>query len=116
MNSKEALKYLLADSELLYCEHEEDIKFYLEAEKEYNIVLKDLDRLEMLEEILDILRHNTNICKNGKGFTISIWLNTENCDMPSCSSMEELLKVLKVLKEKNVLKDTYSKEELGNDR
>lgn len=50
MTSKEALKYLLADCELLYCEHEEDIKFYLEAEKEYNIVLKDLDKLEKLEK------------------------------------------------------------------
>ena len=76
----------------------------------YGVIKQDLEKLEMLEEILDILRHNTNICKNGKGFTISIWLNTENCDMPSCSNLEELLKVLKVLKEKNVLKDTYSKE------
>ena len=51
MTSKEALKYLLADSELLYCEHEEDIKFYLEAEKEYNIVLKDLEKLDKYKQL-----------------------------------------------------------------
>ena len=51
MTSKEALKYLLVNSEELYSQYEEDEKFYLDAVELYNIVLKDL-------EILDILKNN----------------------------------------------------------
>ena len=112
MTGKKALSKLCmaCDDELLY--EQSGIIFPNEL---YTIIEKDLDRLEILEKMLDILRHNTNISKNGDGFTISIWLNTENCDMPSCSNLEELLKVLKILKEKNVLKDTYSKEVIENE-
>ena len=113
MKSKDALEYLCKN-----CDHE--CCPYIHYEKSrcafYGVIKQDLDRLEMLEEILDILRDNTYICKNGDGFTISIWLNTENCNMPSCSNLEELLKVLKVLKEKKVMRDTYSKEVLENDK
>lgn len=49
MTSKEALKYLLADSEELYNQYEEDEKFYLDAVKLYNIVLKDLEKLEIIK-------------------------------------------------------------------
>ena len=49
MTSKEALKYLLADSEELYNQYEEDEKFYLDAVELYNIVLKDLEVLEILK-------------------------------------------------------------------
>ena len=51
MKSKEALKYLLDNSEELYSEYEEDIKFYLDDKKLYNIVLKDLNRLEKLDDL-----------------------------------------------------------------
>ena len=109
MNSKDALEHVCK-----ICDHE--CCPYIHYDKSrcgfYGIIMQDLDRLEMLEEILDILRDNTYICKNGDGFTISIWLNTENCDMPSCSNLDELLKVLRVLKEKKVMRDTYRKEEL----
>ena len=49
MNSKEALKYLLVNSEELYNQYEEDEKFYLDAVKLYNIVLKDLEILEIIK-------------------------------------------------------------------
>ena len=49
ITSKEALKYLLADSEELYTEYEEE-KFYLEAVELYNIVLKDLEILEIIKK------------------------------------------------------------------
>ena len=121
MNSKEVLEYLKTCK---FCkivmgtDYENDDRYFTLYDvfsEEIEIIQKDLDRLEMLEEILDILRDNTYICKNGDGFTISIWLNTENCDMPSCSNLDELLKVLKVLKEKKVMRDTYSKEVLENE-
>ena len=50
MTSKEALKYLLADSEELYNQYEEDEKFYLDAVELYNIVLKDLEILDILKK------------------------------------------------------------------
>ena len=52
MNSKEALKYLLVNSEELYSQYEEDEKFYLDAVELYNIVLKDLEILEILKNNL----------------------------------------------------------------
>ena len=51
MTSKEALKYLLVNSEELYNQYEEDEKFYLDAVKLYNIVLKDLEILECFRKI-----------------------------------------------------------------
>ncbi|MDY4822196.1 MAG: hypothetical protein SO148_00110 [Candidatus Onthovivens sp.] len=56
MTSKEALNYLLVNSEELYNQYEEDEKFYLDAVELYNIVLKDLDRLEKLEKVIEILK------------------------------------------------------------
>ena len=53
MTSKEALKYLLADSEELYTQYEEDEKFYLNAVELYNIVLKDLEVLEILKKVFN---------------------------------------------------------------
>ena len=113
MNGKDALEHVCN-----ICDH--DCCPYIQYDKSrcgfYGLIRQDLDRLEMLEEILDILRDNTYICKNGDGFTISIWLNTANCNFSSCSNLDEILKVLKVLKEKKVMKDTYSKEVLENDK
>ena len=54
MTSQEALKYLLADSEELYTQYEEDEKFYLNAVKLYNIVLKDLEILEIIKRHCDV--------------------------------------------------------------
>lgn len=51
MTSKEALKYLLVNSEELYNQYEEDEKFYLDAVELYNIVLKDLEILECFKKI-----------------------------------------------------------------
>ena len=56
MTSREALNYLLVNSEELYNQYEEDEKFYLDAVELYNIVLKDLDRLEKLEKVIEILK------------------------------------------------------------
>ena len=56
MTSREALNYLLVNSEELYNQYEEDEKFYLDAVKLYNIVLKDLERLEKLEKVIEILK------------------------------------------------------------
>lgn len=50
MTSKEALKYLLVNSEELYSQYEEDEKFYLDAVELYNIVLKDLEMLEIIKK------------------------------------------------------------------
>ena len=50
MTSKEALKYLLVNSEELYSQYEEDEKFYLDAVELYNIVLKDLEILEIIKK------------------------------------------------------------------
>ena len=49
MTSKEALKYLLVNSEELYNQYEEDEKFYLDAVELYNIVLKDIEKLEIIK-------------------------------------------------------------------
>lgn len=54
MTSKEALQYLLVNSEELYNQYEEDEKFYLDAVELYNIVLKDLEILEILKEHYDV--------------------------------------------------------------
>ena len=63
MTSKEALKYLLVNSEELYSQYEEDEKFYLDAFELYNIVLKDLEVLEIIKtKSVDI-----NLVKNCYG-------------------------------------------------
>ena len=63
MTSKEALKYLLVNSEELYSQYEEDEKFYLDAVELYNIVLKDLEVLEIIKtKSVDI-----NLVKNCYG-------------------------------------------------
>ena len=53
MTSKEALNYLLINSEELYTQYEEDEKFYLDAVELYNIVLKDLEVLEILKKVFN---------------------------------------------------------------
>ena len=59
MTSKEALKYLLVNSEELYNQYEEDEKFYLDAVELYNIVLKDLEILEILKRMVKVRKGNT---------------------------------------------------------
>ena len=72
MTSKEALKYLLVNSEELYSQYEEDEKFYLDAVELYNIVLKDL-------EILEILKNNTIIIKDKEEFQkVKDWLSNND--------------------------------------
>ena len=69
-----------------------------ECWKEYQQFCEDIKKnLEALE----IIKKNTLIQKNGDGFTITVWFNTKNCDFKSCASMEEILKVRKVLKKLN---------------
>lgn len=119
MTSKEALKYLLADSELLYCEHEEDIKFYLEAEKEYNIVLKDLDRLEKLEKENELLKldnqdlHN-QIKKNVKEH-YKEFMEDYDCLLEEYHELykvwEKLKKVIEILKDYFEIWLNYEEEE-----
>ena len=57
---------------------------------EYNTIKQYL-------ECLEILKKHTHINKNGDGFTITIWFNTNNCDFKSCATMEECLFVKEVL-------------------
>ena len=76
MTSKEALKYLLANSEELYSQYEEDEKFYLDAVELYNIVLKDLEILEILKNESDSKRI---IEKNGiVSFHLDMILTSDN--------------------------------------
>ena len=83
MTSKEALKYLLANSEELYNQYEEDEKFYLDAVELYNIVLKDL-------EILDILKNNLYEEKGTGRFK---GCNTINCSLGNQHSGIDYTKV-----------------------
>lgn len=53
ITSKKALKCLLENSKELFTEYGED-KFYLEAIELYNIVLKDLEKLEKIKEIITL--------------------------------------------------------------
>ena len=87
MNSKEALQYLLVNSEELYNQYEEDEKFYLDAVELYNIVLKDLEILEILKKHYDVnsLMVSLNnfisfhIDKNDKDFNkVKGWLENDN--------------------------------------
>ena len=83
MTSKEALKYLLVNSEELYAQYEEDEKFYLDAVELYNIVLKDL-------EILEILKNNLY---EEKGTGIFKGCNTINCSLGNQHSGIDYTKV-----------------------
>lgn len=83
MTSKEALKYLLVNSEELYNQYEEDEKFYLDAVELYNIVLKDL-------EILDILKNNLYEEKGTGRFK---GCNTINCSLGNQHSGIDYTKV-----------------------
>ena len=87
MTSKEALQYLLVNSEELYNQYEEDEKFYLDAVELYNIVLKDLEILEILKKHYDVnsLMVSLNnfisfhIDKNDKDFNkVKGWLENDN--------------------------------------
>ena len=87
MTSKEALQYLLVNSEELYNQYEEDEKFYLDAVELYNIVLKDLEILEILKKHYDVnsLMVSLNnfisfhIDKNDKDFNkVKEWLENDN--------------------------------------
>lgn len=83
MTSKEALNYLLVNSEELYSQYEEDEKFYLDAVELYNIVLKDL-------EILDILKNNLYEEKGTGRFK---GCNTINCSLGNQHSGIDYTKV-----------------------
>ena len=83
MTSKEALEYLLVNSEELYSQYEEDEKFYLDAVELYNIVLKDL-------EILDILKNNLYEEKGTGRFK---GCNTINCSLGNQHSGIDYTKV-----------------------
>ena len=83
MTSKEALKYLLINSEELYTQYEEDEKFYLDAVELYNIVLKDL-------EILEILKNNLYEEKGTGRFK---GCNTINCSLGNQHSGIDYTKV-----------------------
>ena len=83
MTSKEALKYLLVNSEELYTQYEEDEKFYLDAVELYNIVLKDL-------EILEILKNNLYEEKGTGRFK---GCNTINCSLGNQHSGIDYTKV-----------------------
>ena len=88
LTSKEALKYLLVNSEELYNLYEEDEKFYLDAVELYNIVLKDL-------ELLDILKNNLYEEKGSGRFK---GCNTINCSLGNQHSGIDYAKVKEWLK------------------
>lgn len=58
MTSKEALKYLLVNSEKLLTVYPEDENFYLYAIELHNTVFKDLSRLEKLEKRRSRIKRN----------------------------------------------------------
>ena len=93
MTSLEALKYLLVNSEELYNQYEEDEKFYLDAVKLYNIVLKDLEILECfrkipkqdLKEFIDWqIRYEKNL---------NSWLEGCNADLSKEEPTKHLIKI-----------------------
>lgn len=70
----------------------------LEHYKAFNkITTTDYLNIKRDLECLEILKKHTHINKNGDGFTITIWFNTNNCDFKSCATMEECLFVKEVL-------------------
>ena len=91
MTSKEALNYLLVNSEELYSQYEEDEKFYLDAVELYNIVLKDL-------EILEILKNNLYEEKGTGRFK---GCNTINCSLGNQHSGIDYTKVKEWLENEN---------------
>lgn len=79
MTSKEALKYLLVNSEELYSQYEEDEKFYLDAVELYNIVLKDLEILDILKKVFNyksVQKFVENMTKD-EFFKVKEWLENE---------------------------------------
>lgn len=107
MTSKEALKYLLVNSEELFSVYEEDISFYLDAKKLYNIVLKDLERLEKLEKVIDFLKLNFDMTLDSK-LRISDGsecVQTFITYLPENTTIDEMFEVLKEVLE-NENKDT----------
>ena len=83
MTSKEALK--------------EIINFYSMFANSYEQFKENFNTIKQDLECLEILKKHTHIHKNGDGFTITIWFNTNNCDFKSCATMEECLFVKEVL-------------------
>ena len=92
MTSKEALQYLLVNSEELYNQYEDE-KFYLDAVELYNIVLKDLEILECFRKIRkqdlknfidDQIRYEINL---------SSWLKSCNCDLEKEELTKHLIKI-----------------------
>ena len=87
MTSKEAMDFIK--------------NYILKYKGRLNVLVKTaFELVEQDLEALEIIKKHTLIQKNGDGFTITVWFNTENCDFKSCASMEEILKVRKVLEEK----------------
>ena len=97
MNSREALERLWNYKGSLGYDDSYDPPVYC---GDYPIFGEELEVIEKDLEALEIIKKHTLIQKNGDGFTITVWFNTENCDFKSCASMEEILKVRKVLEEK----------------
>lgn len=80
MTSKEALKYLLVNSEELYSQYEEDEKFYLDAVELYNIVLKDLEILDILKKVFNyksVQKFVENMTKD-EFFKVKEWLENDS--------------------------------------
>lgn len=118
MTSKEALK----DISYLILQEVDNLKYKDLWKEALNTIKQDLERLEKENEqlkgnetiicdyayslkeendknkkIIDILKKHTYVHKNGDGFTITIWFNTENCGFKSCPTMEECLFIRKEL-------------------
>lgn len=80
MTSKEALNYLLVNSEELYSQYEEDEKFYLDAVELYNIVLKDLEILDILKKVFNyksVQKFVENMTKD-EFFKVKEWLENDS--------------------------------------
>lgn len=78
------------------------VKIYQKEASAYDYLGKEIYKEEINTikqdlECLEILKKHTHINKNGDGFTITIWFNTNNCDFKSCATMEECLFVKEVL-------------------
>lgn len=93
LTSKEALQYLLVNSEELYNLYEEDEKFYLDAVELYSIVLKDLEILECFRKITkeDLI----NFIDEQIIYEINLnsWLKSCNCDLEKEELTKHLIKI-----------------------
>lgn len=75
---------------------ESDKRDYQKAQ----LKLKYLQQIKSELEAWEICKKHSyinNCDSNSNCFTITIWLNTANCDFKSCASFEECLKVKKAL-------------------